>query len=62
MVKIARDYGHHKIFWELSDVDTRPPDSMLLQLHQVQSVVSRRLVVSFIYICIMYFALIYFYC
>lgn len=36
MVKIARDYGHHKIFWELSDVDTRPPpESVLRQLYQV---------------------------
>jgi len=36
MVKIARDYGHHKIFWEMSDIDTRPPDSVLRQLHEVQ--------------------------
>lgn len=35
MVKIARDYGHHKIFWELSEVDTRPPESVLRQLYQV---------------------------
>lgn len=37
MVKIARDYGHHKIFWELSDVDTRPPDSVLRQLYEVKT-------------------------
>lgn len=36
MVKIARDYGHHKIFWEMSDIDTRPPDSVLRQLYEVQ--------------------------
>ncbi|CAN0302439.1 unnamed protein product [Pylaiella littoralis] len=36
MVKIARDYGHHKIFWELSEVDTRPPDSTLRQLYQAR--------------------------
>ena len=36
-MKIARDYGHHKIFWELSDVDTRPPpESVLRQLYQVR--------------------------
>ncbi|CAM9630267.1 unnamed protein product [Hapterophycus canaliculatus] len=36
MVRIAKDYGHHKIFWELSDVDTRPPDSVLRQLHEAR--------------------------
>lgn len=36
MVKIARDYGHHKIFWEMADIDTRPPDSVLRQLYEVQ--------------------------
>eukprot|EP00752_Nemacystus_decipiens_P002438 g2295.t1 len=36
MVKIARDYGHHKIFWELSEVDTRPPESVLRQLYQAR--------------------------
>ncbi|CAM9785801.1 unnamed protein product [Ectocarpus sp. 6 AP-2014] len=36
MVKIARDYGHHKIFWELSDVDTRPPNSVLRQLYEAR--------------------------
>eukprot|EP00903_Cladosiphon_okamuranus_P010903 g10299.t1 len=35
-VKIARDYGHHKIFWELSDVETRPPESVLRQLYQAR--------------------------
>lgn len=36
-VKIARDFGHHKIFWDLAEGDTPPPESLLRQLHQARS-------------------------
>ncbi|CAN0365590.1 unnamed protein product [Ascophyllum nodosum] len=36
-VKIARDYGHQKIFWDLTEASRHPPESILRQLREMQS-------------------------
>lgn len=38
-MKIARDFGHHKIFWDVAEGDTPPPESLLRQLHQVPHII-----------------------
>lgn len=36
-VKIARDFGHQKIFWDFTKGATRPPGTLLRQLHEVKT-------------------------